>query len=810
MSGTQVSSFAPANILFDAASGATTASVQNQLLRNDLLAKLAPYQVQQAQQQTGEAETEMLARAASGLLDPKAYPDEASRAAAYPSVVADLQRLGFAKNAPSIYPGEAALRRVQQMGLSLKDQYQIGLVTTPGYDAAVKAATAPLGQSGAGGPAGGTTDNNFGNIRPTGASSGFNTYATPQDGVAAMSSNLAAYATQHGIKTLNGLTARWAPLGDGNNNPTAYAASLGKALGLDPNAEINLADPLLQSRLIPAMAQIEKGKPFGQPPEVLMAGIQAGLGGKGGQQAAAAPQAAPGAAAQLAPVQVAGPGAPTPSTATAAPAADLVGPRPLPPIGPTSPVVTPQSLANTPAPVAQNALLPAPPTGAPSMPVPQPIPMATGGAAQPTPPAAGSPPPTGTQSPQFQAAMELARRAQVLEAAPDPTGRLKALAAGLRSQAALYMQADSTYVDPVTGIQTKAISGAQTSAAEGRKNYTETAPGVFTAPGQAPTFAPTGRPVEGVGPDPNDPSKQVPGHWISQSGTRTFFPAATESPQAGYTVRQEAYKRDSAKVDDYAKVGQQAQSDQVRIQEMQDQLDRIYTGPGSGTKVAMQAWAERWLPASISSQFSQQVDGMSDAAASQVFNKLAFRNATTQERGVLGARGGALATKMFVQSNPGMELLTDSNKRMLKVMQVANQADIDYTQGALAHFGDNEKQFAESGGKQYDSLTTYERQWQAQRNPQVYAAAAGALAGLPPKDGEINGVKVHGWATGLSDTEYERALNIVSRADPRAVVQGKTGRLSMQPANTQTATPPTVTGADAAHPPLPPGFTVVQ
>src|SRR6185503_10833696 len=123
MSGTQVSSFAPANILFDAASGATTASVQNQLLRNDLLAKLAPYQVQQAQQQTGEAETEMMARAASGLLS---MPDEASRAAAYPSAVADLQRLGFAKNAPSIYPGETTLRRVAAMGIPSAEQWKYG------------------------------------------------------------------------------------------------------------------------------------------------------------------------------------------------------------------------------------------------------------------------------------------------------------------------------------------------------------------------------------------------------------------------------------------------------------------------------------------------------------------------------------------------------------------------------------------------------------------------------------------------------------------------------------------------------------
>ena len=39
--------------------------------------------------------------------------------------------------------------------------------------------------------------------------------------------------------------------------------------------------------------------------------------------------------------------------------------------------------------------------------------------------------------------MELNRRAQALDMVVDPTGRTKALAASLRAQAALYMQADS-------------------------------------------------------------------------------------------------------------------------------------------------------------------------------------------------------------------------------------------------------------------------------------------------------------------------------------------------------------------------------
>ena len=106
-----------------------------------------------------------------------------------------------------------------------------------------------------------------------------------------------------------------------------------------------------------------------------------------------------------------------------------------------------------------NGLAPPPAAAAaPPAPVtPQPAPVAQAPAAVPAPPATR--PATGQNSPQFQAAMELNRRAQALDLVVDPTGRTKALAASLRAQAALYMQADSVSYDPKTGIGTKAITG---------------------------------------------------------------------------------------------------------------------------------------------------------------------------------------------------------------------------------------------------------------------------------------------------------------------------------------------------------------
>ena len=121
---------------------------------------------------------------------------------------------------------------------------------------------------------------------------------------------------------------------------------------------------------------------------------------------------------------------------------------------------------------ASNALAPPPvaaqTTAQPTAP-PAAVAQARPGTA--TPPAAAQPPATGQNSPQFQAAMELNRRAQALDMVVDPTGRAKALAASLRAQAALYMQADSVSYDPVTGIGTKALTGERLNAAAPNARY---------------------------------------------------------------------------------------------------------------------------------------------------------------------------------------------------------------------------------------------------------------------------------------------------------------------------------------------------
>lgn len=799
MSGTQVSSFGNAsqNVLFDPLMArrqtALDTANQNALLQNQV-----------TQQQLGASEQEMMARAAQGLLN---LGDEGKMAAAYPGEVARLQSLGFAKNAPSQFPGVDALRRVASYGMTIPQQYQMGLVAAPGLMETIRTAFGGGGGQGGGSSGGGTTAGGpapaFGGGGPSASvtmppeyqayydeasrrtgipatvlmakdrqESGFNPGTTGQAGEIGISQIKPSTATDPGY----GLT--------GVRNPEVLR---------DPRTAINFGADYLKARA---------GNINWSDPAQVAAALRAYNGGGDPNYAANVMRYIPAPGASVTVAGTAQPGAP--SVATAVPTS----------VGTLGLVRNPDGSVGTPGggfsggvaartggtDVAGPGAGPAAPPPSSGVPAPQPIPPPpTNGLLQPpAAPAQPQLPPSGVNSPQYQQALELQRRALMLETQYPADPRAKMAAAALRQQAQTIMQTDSVVTLP-DGRQYHPLTGKMDPAAAPAKNYAETSPGVFTSPGQDPIFAPPGRPVEGVGPDPNNPNgPPVPGHWITQSGTRTFFPSAAEPAQAGYTVRSEAYKRDSGQIQEYAKTGQAAQTDQVRLQEMQEALDRIETGPGTATRTDLMAWAHRWLPEGVANTLDKQTAGMSDAAAAELFNKYAFRNATSQERQTLGARGGAAATKMFIQSNPGLELLTDANQRMLKVMRIANQADIDYTQGAQEHFVNNEGKFQASNGKQYDSLATFDRDWQAQRNPQVYAAAAGALAGMPVADGEINGVKLKGWANGLSDAEYQRALNIVSRADPSAVVNGKTGRLSMQPPNTQSAMPPTMTGGAAA------------
>ena len=121
-------------------------------------------------------------------------------------------------------------------------------------------------------------------------------------------------------------------------------------------------------------------------------------------------------------------------------------------------------------------------------------------------------------------------------------------------------------------------------------------------------------------------------------------------------------------------------------------LQRFSTGAGTEARTAASAWLQRWLP-SASPVGKRRVRNLSGADAAQAFSKLALTGAGSQERSVLGNRGGFQAIRMFQAANPSINLQDATNKSILDMQLISNQANQDYSQAALSHFADNEKKF---------------------------------------------------------------------------------------------------------------------
>jgi hypothetical protein len=328
--------------------------------------------------------------------------------------------------------------------------------------------------------------------------------------------------------------------------------------------------------------------------------------------------------------------------------------------------------------------------------------------------------------------------------------------------------------------QVQAPPGAQLRMVEGKPIAVEGQPGMYQGtlngriismplPGTFNTGRLVSRPNPNGGADLYAPSGQL------------VVPATANARD----VQKADYERDAKSAEDFSDAAQSAQTIMIRLQQMRDLVDKLNTGAGGESRAQLAAWAQTYLP-ERAAKWASDTAGMSDPAAAEELSKLALRGAGDQERGVLGARGGYQATKLFQAMNPGLNLLPGANKAILNSQLVSAQADTDYAQGAMAHFNTNAAPFRTGIGGYTTPLSEFNRTWTAQRNPQVYAAAMGAVAGLPAVDGEMGGRQVKGWATGLSAAEYRRALDIVSRADPNARVLDRNGNtMSMQPPSAQ-------------------------
>ena len=112
----------------------------------------------------------------------------------------------------------------------------------------------------------GIRNNNPGNIEygdfarsrgATGTDGRFATFATPEDGIRALSDLLDIYAAR-GLDTPASIIGRYAPASE---NPTAaYALSLARSLGITANTQIDLSDPAVKAAVIGSIIGVEVGQ----------------------------------------------------------------------------------------------------------------------------------------------------------------------------------------------------------------------------------------------------------------------------------------------------------------------------------------------------------------------------------------------------------------------------------------------------------------------------------------------------------------------------------------------------------------------
>lgn len=109
---------------------------------------------------------------------------------------------------------------------------------------------------------GGISDNNIGNVRPVGSSTGFQTVGSFDEGVALTVNNARAYpkAFNGGQNmTLGQIGSKWAPAGDGANNPAQWAKNVAAESGLPLDKPIDLNDPETAAKFAKGVHKAEKG-----------------------------------------------------------------------------------------------------------------------------------------------------------------------------------------------------------------------------------------------------------------------------------------------------------------------------------------------------------------------------------------------------------------------------------------------------------------------------------------------------------------------------------------------------------------------
>jgi hypothetical protein len=140
--------------------------------------------------------------------------------------------------------------RAQQLGISIEELF---------FNTGIRMPSPPLSPPGAPPPGGtGTTLdlNNPGGLRPVGASTGFQQFKTPEEGINGIVGNLRAYGDK-GINTIEKIVSTWAPPNE--NNTRAYIDHVSRILGVPAGQPLDMKNPYVLQALTTAIMTKEQG-----------------------------------------------------------------------------------------------------------------------------------------------------------------------------------------------------------------------------------------------------------------------------------------------------------------------------------------------------------------------------------------------------------------------------------------------------------------------------------------------------------------------------------------------------------------------
>jgi len=99
----------------------------------------------------------------------------------------------------------------------------------------------------------------------------FVVFTSPEYGIRALGKLLLTYQSKYRLRTVRGIINRWAPPGE--NDTGAYVEAVAKAVGVDPNATIDLDTMAVMLPMVKAIIAHENGKqPYADA--VLVAGLR--------------------------------------------------------------------------------------------------------------------------------------------------------------------------------------------------------------------------------------------------------------------------------------------------------------------------------------------------------------------------------------------------------------------------------------------------------------------------------------------------------------------------------------------------------